>query len=333
MIMFEKRWGDYKQYHLNMVKIGDCDPAYPALEYVANRFELNIEQRYWLAFLFATCYCSPTVYYIYNEFPDYENVDDRRLQKWWDANKSKTVFQTDRLKVKSFNEFLPMFISYNKIVGHSQQKTFENLIVKDPQQSYDNIYNFANNFHYMGRFTLFIYLECMKYLTKIPIEITNLELKEAESSRNGLCYAVARDDLVVHKNNKKLTKEDFGILEEHLHNLVSELKTQNPDENISYWSVETSLCSYKKMYWNTRYLGYYIDRLMVEILKIEKLVTEGVDWSVMWDFRKEYFPKEWLGEFNNWNGIRKQLFGIYDPNQIIKIAKRKTGIRDFLCMK
>ena len=226
-----------------------------------------------------------------------------------------------------------MFISYNNIVGPSQQKVFESLLVSDPQESYDNIYKFANNFHYMGRFTLFIYLECMKFLTKIPIEINNLELREAESSRNGLCYAIARDDLVVHKGNKKLTPEDFELLQDHLHNLVLELSIQNPDKNISYWSVETSLCSYKKMYWKTRYLGYYIDRLMVEILKIEKLVTEGVDWSVMWDFRKEYFPKEWLGEFNGWDGIRKPLFGIYNPNQIVEIAKRKTGIRDFICMK
>jgi hypothetical protein len=327
MNLFEKRWSDYKQYHIDMTQIGDCDPAYPALEYVANRFELNLEQRYWLAFLYATCYCSPTVYYMYNEFPDYENVDARRLQNWWLKNKHKTIFQTDRLKVKSFDMLLSMFIDYRERIGESQQLSFEKRIVDNPIESYNNLYKFASTFYYMGRFTLFIYLECLKFLTKLPIEINSLELEEAESSRNGLCYAVGRDDLVVRKNNLKLTKTDYTFLQEKLDILVGELKNEYPSANVSYWSVETSLCSYKKMYWRTRYLGYYIDRLMVEILEMQNRVTDGVDWTVMWDFRKEHFPKEWLGEYSGWQGIRRGLMGMYNPNQILE---RQGGIRKFL---
>jgi hypothetical protein len=42
---------EYINYHNLMYNMGDIDPSYPMLRYVCDRFELNIEQRYWLAFL------------------------------------------------------------------------------------------------------------------------------------------------------------------------------------------------------------------------------------------------------------------------------------------
>ena len=84
---------DYIDYHIKSSEAKDIDPSNDCLRYVADRFELNIEQRYWLAFLFGTCYSATMVYYVYNEFPDYENVNVDRLQRWWDANKNKTLFQ------------------------------------------------------------------------------------------------------------------------------------------------------------------------------------------------------------------------------------------------
>jgi hypothetical protein len=307
---------DYKEYHRKMMIMGDCDPAYPALNYLADRFELNMEQRYWIAWLYACCYCVPTVYYIYNEFPDYENVDTRRLDKWWKNNKQKTLFQTDRAKVKNFNKLVDMFESYRSYVSNSQQLCFESIITKDAKESYDKVYNFAEQFHYFGRYSLFLYLESLYNLTNLPIRITGLNLVEAKSSRNGLCYALGVEDLVVHKDEKILSKEDYNFLTEELEKLVYELEIENPKLPITYWNVETSLCAYKKLYWKTRYLGYYIDRLQEEISKMEKLVQEGVDWSVMWDFRKEYFNNKYLGELQGWYGVRNNLMGHYKYNKL-----------------
>lgn len=49
----------------------------------------------------------------------------------------------------------------------------------------------------------------------------------------------------------------------------------------------------------------------------ESKVTEGVDWSVLWDFRKEYFDHRILGELSGWNGIRKDRMNSFmDTGQI-----------------
>ena len=132
----------FLEYHIESSKAKDIDPSNDCLRYVCERFELNIEQRYWLAFLFGTCYSATTVYYIYNEFPDYENVDVTRLQRWWDLNKHKTIFQTDRLRVKSQNKFVETFVSYRNLLnGFSQKDYFNSLKQPTRQLTYNNCYS------------------------------------------------------------------------------------------------------------------------------------------------------------------------------------------------
>ena len=43
---------NYIDYHIESSKAKDIDPSNDCLKYLCDRFELNIEQRFWLAFLF-----------------------------------------------------------------------------------------------------------------------------------------------------------------------------------------------------------------------------------------------------------------------------------------
>jgi hypothetical protein len=305
------RWNGYKYYHKTMVTVGDCDPAYPAMRYIADRLELNIEQRFWLAWLYACSYCSPTAYYMINEFPDFENVDTRRLQSWWDNNKQKCLFQTDRLRVKTQNQIVKMFKSYRGLIKGSQKQWFQSFILNSPGESYNKLYSyFSENLYYFGRFSLFLYLESIHELTGLCIHPTGLDLKNALSCTNGICYACGKDNWV---NDSGFTKEQYKYLSIKLKKLYEELKIESSHIGIpcTYWNIETSLCAYKKLFWKKRYLGYYIDRQQEEIIKLQHAVKEGVDWSILWDFRKEYFHRSFLGEFNGWTGIRPKQEHIF----------------------
>jgi len=300
----------YKWYHTTMMRIGDCDPAYPALCYVADRFELNIEQRFWLAFLFQATYCVPTTFYIYNEFPDFENVDITRMKIWWKENKHRLLFQTDRAKVKNFDKLVPMFRSYKKLIAGAQAKAFNKLITPDVYETYDNMYSFCNNVYYIGRFSLFLYLESIQRLTNFPMQPSGLDLPNASSCTYGLCYAVGLD--AWDKDKKQFDTSDYRHFQRELSKIHKELTEEHKELPINYWNIETSLCAYKKLYRKKRYLGYYIDRLMDEIIVMQNNVKEGVSWKVLWDFRREYFHKSHLGEFKGYTGVRKQMFGL--PN-------------------
>lgn len=287
---------EYYQYHIDSSNARDIDPANDTLRYVCNRFELNIEQRYWLAFLYATCYSPTTVYYIYNEFPDYENVDVGRLERWWNKNKQHLIFQTDRLRVKSSNQFIPAFVSYKELLGNlSQDRFFNSLRQPTADLTYENVWNETKNLYTFGRFTLFIYLEMLNVLTGLPLEPTTLNLKEAESCRNGLVYAHNLYDLDTHGKDKKLTKGELYQLQD-LFSKSCEVIRDFDIEHTNIWNIETTLCAYKKFKLGKRYVGYYIERARLEIKKMEASITEGVDWSVLWDFRRETYDKKWLKE-------------------------------------
>ena len=287
---------DYITYHIESSKAKDIDPSNDCLKYIANRFELNIEQRYWLAFLFGTCYSSTMVYYVYNEFPDFENVDEHRLQRWWEANKQKTLFQTDRLRVKTQDKFVETFKSYRDLINNTSQETFfKSLMQPTKQFTYDNCYASLSQIRNFGRFTMFIYLEMVYVLTGYDFEPTYLDLKNAESCRNGLVYHLGKYDLDTHGKDKRLTKKQINYLQYQFLDPKKQIqKLELEHKNI--WNIETTLCAYKKYKKGKRYIGYYIERQRREIEKMQYNVNNGVDWDVLWDFRKETYNKKWLKE-------------------------------------
>jgi hypothetical protein len=286
---------EYLSFHRASSLAGDIDPQNDCLTYVAKRYELNTEQRYWLAFLFGTCYCAPTVFYIYNEFPDYKTVDVNRLQRWWDSNRQRLIFQTDRARVRSNNEFVNCFRSYKQLVGESQQAYFAKLQSNSPVETYVNAYKKLASIHYFGRFTMFIYLELVSVLTDTTMIPNSLNLPEAESCRNGLALALSRKDLFTHFQDKQITKADYQALEQGLVKL-QERVSEMPIRHTNLFNIETTLCAYKKVKLGKRYVGYYIERMRQEIEAMKKNVPVGVDWSVLYDFRSTAYAKKFLKE-------------------------------------
>ena len=269
----------YTEYHNESYLAGDIDPSVTCLTYLADRYELNTEQRYWIAFLYGTCYSATTTFYMYNEFPDYELVDVNRLNQWWKDNKHNLIFQTDRLRIKSNNQFIESFVSYRNLCKGSQQRYFNS-------RSSDEIYNKILAIKYFGRFTLFNYLDVLNQVTDITLKPRYLNMMEAESCRNGLAFAIGREDLIkenISGNDARLLHNEFiNTMRSHKGNI---------------FQVETTLCAYKKYRYGKRYVGYYIDRMYNEIKTMEGRVTEGVAWEVLWQFREETYNKKYLSEY------------------------------------
>ncbi len=287
---------NFVEYHIESSLARDIDPSNDCLRYISDRFELNIEQRYWLAFLFATCYSATMVYYVYNEFPDYENVNVDRLQRWWDDNREKTLFQTDRLRIKTQNKFVETFISYKQLLGdRTQEEHFSSLRQPTSQNTYDNCYNHFMDVKNFGRFTMFIYLEMINVLTGYKLEPTYLDLRNAESCRNGLVYHLGHNELDTHGTKKRLSKKQIEYLQFKFVELKNEI-SKIDIEHKNIWNIETTLCAYKKYKKGKRYIGYYIERQRKEIEKMQTLVRDGVDWSPLWEFRTETYNRKWLKE-------------------------------------
>ncbi len=295
------KMADYIRYHAESEKLGDIDPGYPLLRYVCDRFDLNLEQRFWLAWLYGATYCAPTVFYIYSEFQDYENVDVGRLGRWWNANRPRVVFQSDRQWIRSRNQFVDMFVSYRDAVGPSQVSRFGQILQLgggNPQLTYRIAYDHFRKCYQMGRFGLFLFLEAVHVVTEFPMRPDKIEWEDAQSSRNGLCFACDRHDLLRgHEyGDDPFPKWALPMLDQSLDWVEGKIAKTAPNVRADHWNVETSLCAYKKFKRAKRYPGYYIDRQYDEIFKMEARVPEGVCWQVLWDFRDETWVDNMLLE-------------------------------------
>jgi hypothetical protein len=283
-------------YHIQSSKIRDIDPANDALLYVSNRFELTMEQRYWLAFLYSCTYCAPTVYYIYNEFPDYENVDIPRMERWWKSNKDKCIFQTDRLRIKSSNKLVETFQSYQQwIGGDSQVEIFEKFRGETIEDTYLNLYDELGKIKNIGRFTLFLYLEMISVLTDLKMTPDRIDWKYADNCREGLEY---------HMQDTYGDAEhafDYIGLDHEMIKLCQQFDRLGC-EHSNIFNIETTLCAYKKYRHGKRYVGYYIDRQKEEIEKMERNVPTGVAWRALWEFRQETYKhiQHESSILNNW---------------------------------
>lgn len=286
---------EYLTFHRASSLANDIDPQNDCLTYIADRYELNIEQRYWLAFLFGTCYCAPTVFYIYNEFPDYQNVDINRLERWWEANRHRLIFQTDRARVRSNNEFVNCFRSYKSIVGKIQADYFHSFTTENEVENYINAYTRLEQIHYFGRFTMFIYLELVSVLTDSKMIPHTLSLPEAESCRNGLALAMGRKDLFTHFTDKPITDKNYAEMEAALREIQRRVDGM-AIRHKNLFNIETTLCAFKKVKLGKRYVGFYIERMRQEIETMKKNVPVGVDWSVLYDFRKATYQPKYLKE-------------------------------------
>jgi len=283
---------NYLEYHIKSAEILDIDPSYYLMEYLCDRYVFNLEERLWLAFLYSTCYNSATAFYMKNEFPDLSTVDMGRINRWWSEHKNQCIFTTDRLRVKTQNQFPLIIQSYLKLV--EKYGSQENIIAKHkgdtPEQTYINLYNMFNkDLYYYGRFSLFLLLESFWRLSKLDSILPDtLNLKDAESCRNGVAFAIGREDLNTHDDTVKLTEEDHSYLQDQFKKLVSDIKEMRPDDNI--YNIETTLCAYKKFQYGKRYIGYYLDRLAREILQMQENVNEGVCWDPLIDHYYENIP-------------------------------------------
>lgn len=299
---------EYIRYHVDSSHALDIDPHVEALQYLCNRFELNLEQRCWLSFLFSTNYCVATTYFMYNEFPDFATVDIGRLQRWWNENRSKLIFQTDRAWIRSRNQFVEVFHSYREqVMRWSNGQGIQILALSraignrvDRFTAYDNL---RRNFDIklFGRFTFFLYSELLANICGIDIGV-RFDIREAESSRNGLVFGLGIENVAyTGRTRKKLPDNVLQYLNGALQYIVGRIQAEPiRPRHKSLWSIETSLCAYKKHKLGKRYVGYYIERMRREIEKLEVTTDQthggGVNWLPLWQFRQETYQNKFLRE-------------------------------------
>ena len=282
------------EYHIKYK--GHAGAVYYAMPYIFDKMQMSQEEKLWFCYINGCTQNVLTTYLIFVNFPDFKNLNTALLKVWFYDNYKKLAFDTDRRYFK--NSFCDDVLHYkNLLEGLTQVEYFERLCnSKDPYFNFDLLWKeVLLTFKHFGRLTTFSYIEYLR-IAGLNLDCSNLfleDIKGSKSHRNGLCKVLGRDDLDWYGNNEpNYTEEIISWLKQEGETLLQEAKVRINDFDVSYFTLETTLCCYKG--WsrvNRRYPNVYNDMFYDRIKYAEKNWPE-LDFSIFWESRKKYLPIE-----------------------------------------
>lgn len=291
------RIADYLKYHADSSRAMDIDIQVEAVEFLTRSLRLDSEQRLWLSFLFATTYCMATAWYIFTKIPRYNCGSVEQLEAWWRENRPRLIFQTDRRWLRSRNQWVAVVLSYRRFVRENDPREGRQMTAlrnftsgcAKPQDAYERLVKHAHIMNF-GRFAMFLYSELLFHagINVLPV----LRLEEARSVRNGVVFALGiEDNAYTGREGREATPQELSVLTDALNRIVAEVQRQEIlPRHRSLWSIETTLCAYKKWHLGKRYVGYYVERTIDECMRMKRL-NPTANWRPLDDFARHYYPR------------------------------------------
>lgn len=288
-------------YEFHLKYNAHAGAVYYAFPFIFERHQMTQEQKLWFTFINGLSQNVVTTYLIWSSFPDLEKVNLSSLSDYFRSHYTKWGWDTDRRYVK--NKFEEAVSSYIDLLGgRSQQEYFDQFTSSDNKyNNFDTLWDVViNDFHLFGRLATFSYLEYLR-LADVHLDCSSLFLDDisgSKSHRNGLCKVLGRDDLDWYKENEvKYTPEIINWLNKEAALLLHETRSRIDHKDVSYFTLETTLCCYKSWHRpNRRYPNVYNDMFHDRIKVAEK--NWGKPMNIFWEAREEFLPKHLRLECN-----------------------------------
>lgn len=297
----EKRLNEFVDYHIN--GDGECNGI--VLKEWANLHSLSSEERIDLAYMFSVTYCVVSAIKLFFD----RNLICENVDQYVYKNKGKLIFQSDRKYVKMKDTFNKCMSFYRDHVREIRNISREKII------DLNKWIPVIESHPYFGRFSAYLYLETVAWLTGTKIINAEMDWENGATATSGLlnlyCYDKYAD--LFDKERKLRSPFNHDEMEKMVEPVLFEIHSRGGNSNITM--VETSLCAYRKFFKGSRYNGYYLDRMLEEIVAMKDNFPDIC--NELTEIRKKCFAAKYLGEIGGWNGIRKECKKLYKEHGIM----------------
>ena len=299
---------EYVSYHIN----GDTDCNTKLLRKWADDNKLSLQDRFDLSYFFSTTYCIPSAILMLKE----RDLIKKQVENWVLENKNIIIFQSDRKYVKMLDNFLNCLKYFNENL--SDVENFIKSISINGIINIEKALQKVQKWYFFGRFASYLFLETFISLTDYKTENTTIDWQNGDTATSGIMNLFGLDNSANYfdSHDKIPDNLDYNKLNQMLEITLKKIREHGGDDNVTF--VETSLCAYRKLYKGSRYNGYYLDRQLEEIHRTNKLSEKYRDINnELLMLRKNLFNSRYLGELNNWKGIRKECKKMYKEKGIM----------------
>lgn len=270
---------------------------YNLLTAFCNEQDLSTETRLWMAFLYGMSYSCTTVFRFVTEFPTIATVNSRAVKQFWSFYKDELWFQPDKKYLKNNNQVIPSIKSIYQL-SHGNLTDY---LVPVLEQGFDTTYQeIIHRWKFFGPMGSYLFFDAIYGLCpELYSEPEHLDWKNCgKTVPEGMAHLLGLDDQAVGE-----TSYDIPLYNKTVDKLSEKYSTPKI-------VIESCLCSLRKLFKGTRYLGYYADRQLCECSATAELLKKhcGID---IWDYRAKTCPDYLRGEVNGWKGIRKERYKIF----------------------
>lgn len=272
-------------------------------------------QKLWYSYLFGTTYQSSLAWIFYQHFPEPMSIDWGELDKWNRATMPRQRFGTDTRYNKG--HVVRMWRSFVEWVekegGGDIEEAFDKFLVDDPTESYHNINAQIRTWFKFGRMTSWLTAQCLYEGAGLPIAPDTMFTDDPgnQSVWNGTCYFWSMEHMTVGKQPKfagyKPTSQDRSAFLKLEKELMAEAQDRiSSKEDLSYFTLETHLCQFKKLNVGYDYPGQNVGDAVNRYREFARLWPE-VDFSAM----AEVIDGPHMFEVIRWHRESKALFPLF----------------------
>lgn len=267
---------------------GACD--YCLLIPFAEEFNLSDDDRIYLAMLYGLCYSQTTVIRTYLKFPKLNEINKKDIEDWWVTNKNSLYFNPDKRRIKSTNQFAPSILQLKQMFGKDIEKNIIKCIGKN--YSFETFYNFIlkdwKNYGAMGAYLFFDAIYGL--IPRLYKEPKSLDWKQRGATVvEGMAHYCYLDEQI------KTKKYNYKLFDKQVQNI-------HKKTGVPLIQIESTLCAYRKFFKETRYAGYYADRMLEECLKYQKYIPN----VNLMKYRALTIPAQYRSELKGKKGIDKK---------------------------
>ena len=281
-------------YEFHLKYKAHAGAIYYAFPYLFDYIDADKEQRLWIIYLNGCTQNIITTYFLFREFPDVHNINLSKLATFMDDNWKKLQWDMDRRYAKA--KTVEMVENYKHLVRGGQQDYFakytgSSCLYRNFRMLWEEVFS---NYKYYGRLSTFSYLEYLR-IGGVDIDCDELfigDISGSKSHRNGICKVMGRDDYDwTNDNEVKYTDDNLIQIETWGAELLEEAHQRIDHPDVSYFTLETTLCCYKGWHRvNRRYPNVYND-MFAERIRWSENRTGDKDLEMFWRMRKEFLPK------------------------------------------
>jgi hypothetical protein len=284
------------------IKSGDIDPVYPVLETLHSILCNDDEEALRFTLLYVTYYNLPSAIGAWsrNVFNQQGRLPELSIAKYATGTERRAHRMPHKL-IEHLDYLDGIAANYGSLTAWLTHDLTDN-----HYHNWRLLQDRLRSVRHNGRWAAYKTGEILATVHKYPLKPTDAGHDFSSGPRKGLVDCYPESAAITG-----FKPDAVNALDKLTHDL-QEFLNLNVGSHVPIEQVETVLCDWHSLLKGGYYVGHDID-VMLE--QANKAVSTGVlidiDYDELMFAREQEFAHCWLGEYNNWNGIRKDLKTLY----------------------